>query len=204
MKYRKLLYFAAIIILIILLISKCNCSSKSTVQSTDESVSFVKPPISTVDVPYTDYSVDASKGDTVVYRSGSIILFPPNAFVDENGKPIEGNVQVKYREFADPVDFFLSGIPMDYDSGGVHYNFESAGMCDIRAFKDGEPVYVNKAAKPEINIATQNSDLAQNLYYLDTVSKKWINRGKSLILNVGETDVAVEKPEVAVITEPVI
>jgi hypothetical protein len=92
---------------------------------------------------------------------------------------------------------------MGYDSAGTHYTFESAGMCDIQAFKDGQPVFVNKNAKPEINIATDNKDLAQNLYYLDTVSKQWINRGKSTILTVGKKEVSVKQPDVASIPEPV-
>jgi hypothetical protein len=138
---------------------------------------FINPPLKSADVPYEEFNVDAAKGDTLIYSTGSIILFPPNAFVDEGGKPITGEVQVKYREFKDPIDFFLAGIPMQYDSAGTSYQFESSGMFDIRAFKDGKPVFVNKDSKPEINLASNNNSNKHSLYFLDTVQGKWINKG---------------------------
>jgi hypothetical protein len=175
MKRRNIFIIAAIIIVIILIISKCNCGSK-----TNTVAKFVNPPIHQADVPFSDYVVDASRGDTIIYSSGSVLLFPPVAFVDKNGNVVKGNINIKYREFSNPVDQFLSGIPMDYDSGGVHYTFESAGMCDIQAFKNGEPVFVNKNSKPEINLATANIDPAQNLYYLVKKVKNLLkNRNKN-------------------------
>jgi hypothetical protein len=129
MKRRNIFIIAAIIVVIILIISKCNCRSK-----TNTITKFVHPPIKQADVPFSDYVVDASRGDTIMYSSGSVLLFPPDAFVDKNGNVVKGNINIKYREFSNPVDQFLSGIPMDYDSGGVKYTFESAGMCDIQAF----------------------------------------------------------------------
>ena len=181
MNRRKLLVLVAIIVIVILIIAKCNCRTEPKL-----AVKVVNPPIPTADIPFKEYEVDAAKGDTIVYPSGSVLLFPKDAFVDKNGKLIEGKVNIKYREFADPVDQFLSGIPMEYDSAGVKYTFESAGMCDIQAFKDGKPVFVNKENKPVINIVSQNTDLAQNLYFLDTIKKQWINRGKSEVLELGK------------------
>ena len=197
MKRRNIFIIAAIILFIIMMIAKCNCNSKTVTAKR-----FVNPPIPAADVPFSDYTVDASKGDTIMYPSGSVLLFPPDAFVDKNGKLIKGKVNIKYREFSNPVDYFLSGIPMGYDSAGVHYTFESAGMCDIQAFKDGQPVFVNKTNKPEINIASANKDLAQNLYVLDTVTKQWVNRGKSEILEVGKKKMTVTNPRLSEIKIP--
>jgi hypothetical protein len=200
MKRRNNTIIAAIILIVILIIAKCNCRTQTKIAER-----FVNPPIPTADIPFTDYTVDAAKGDTIMYPSGSVLLFPKEAFVDKNGKVVEGKVNIKYREFSNPADQFLSGIPMGYDSAGVHYTFESAGMCDIQAFKDGQPVFVNKKNKPVINIATQNTDPAQNLYYLDTVTKQWVNRGKSEILEVGKEDIANTStaPEVVNLPKPV-
>ena len=190
MKRRNVTIIAAIILIVILMIAKCNCRTETKL-----AVRFVNPPVPGADIPFTDYTVDAEKGDTIMYASGSVLLFPKDAFVDKNGKLIQGNVNIKYREFNNPADQFLSGIPMGYDSAGVHYTFESAGMCDIQAFKDGQPVFVNKNSKPIINIASQNKDIAQNLYYLDTTTGQWINRGKSEILEVGKKEVTIVSPK---------
>ena len=184
MKRKNITIIAVIILIIILMIAKCNCRTPVKI-----SERFVNPPIPSADIPFSDYTVESSKGDTIMYPSGSVLLFPKDAFVDKNGKVVQGKVNIKYREFANPADQFLSGIPMGYDSAGVHYTFESAGMCDIQAFKDGQPVFVNKKNKPVINIATSNTDLAQNLYFLDTVTKQWINKGKSEILEIGKKEI---------------
>jgi hypothetical protein len=133
----------------VLLIAICICAGVGCIQENKKEIKvvaeperFIKPPIKGADVPFKEWTVDAAKGDTVYYPTGSIILFPPNSFVDKNGNVITGNVEVKYREFTKPIDFFLSGIPMNYDSAGVQYTFESAGMCEILAYKDGAPVFV--------------------------------------------------------------
>jgi hypothetical protein len=169
-----------------------SCQSKDEKKAAPATVStqsFIRPPLKNVDVPYEEYQVDAAKGDTLFPETGSIILFPPNAFVDKEGKRITGNVQVKYREFNEPIDFFLSGIPMDYDSAGKKMTFESAGMCEVLAFKDGQPVFVNPNSKPEINLVSNDAKPNYNLYYLDTVQQKWIvKNGQTVtVLERGKT-----------------
>lgn len=177
---------SVLICLFILLMTACKeqekKEEKATPAGTAAATRFIDPPLKGVDVPYAQYEVDAAKGDTLVYPTGSIILFPPNAFVDEAGRPVTGKVQVKYREFKDPVDFFLAGIPMQYDSAGTSYLFESSGMLDIRAFKDGKPVFVNQAGKPEINLASSTNSDKHSLYFLDTVQGKWVNKGGMAII----------------------
>ena len=43
---------------------------------------------------------------------------------------------MKYREYLDQKDVFLSGIPMNYDSADVRYNFESGGMFEMNAITE--------------------------------------------------------------------
>ncbi len=166
---------------ITLLLLAVSCTTKPLPEETKTNTPLIQPPIAGADIPSETYVISAEKGDMIFYKSGSIVSFPPNAFVDANGKIVSGDVKVTYREFSDPVDFFVSGIPMTYDSANTSYSFESSGMCEILASKDGVPLYVNQKSKPEINLMTGNSDEAHNLYYLDTVQKKWINKGKSSV-----------------------
>lgn len=187
---------SVVLCIFVLLVTACKDQEKKA-EKTPEATTvttittpFINPPIKSADVPYEEYEVDAAKGDTLIYPTGSIILFPPNAFVDDTGKPVTGKVQVKYREFKDPIDFFLAGIPMNYDSAGVAYQFESSGMLDIRAFKDGKPVFVNKNSKPEINLVSNNKSNNHSLYFLDTVQGKWINKGGMQIIERRNTKAA--------------
>lgn len=175
------IYFLCLLIFI----AGCNQEDNKKITAVVQSERLIKPPLSNADVPYKEYSVDASKGDTLFYSSGSIILFPPNSFVDKNGKIISGQVQVKYRELSDPLDYYLSGVPMNYDSSGKQYTFISAAMCEITAFQNGTQLFVNPNAKPEINMATNDDMQSVNLYYLDTTKKEWINNGISASLKPG-------------------
>lgn len=142
---------------------------------------FIQPPSKELNVPFSRYEFDAALGDTILSSSGSVVIFPPNALVNASGDLIKGMVTVLYREFADPLDFYLSGIPMSYDSAGKTYNFESAGMCEINAYKDNQPVFVNQKNSPQVHLASKTNDPAHNLYYLDTNARNWKYVGKDLI-----------------------
>ena len=144
-------------------------------------VSFINPPIIGLNVPKESFTVNAQLGDTLFYKSGSILIFPKNSFVDASGNIIKGDVKVEYREFSDPFDFFVSGIPMDYDSSGVNYQFESSGMCEVVAFQNNNPVFVNQNAQPEINMVSGTNSPSHNLYHLDTVKRNWMCKGKPAI-----------------------
>lgn len=147
---------------------------------------FIKPAFDDVNIPFNQFVFNAEVGDTIFYETGSILVFPPNAFLDKNGKLITGEIKITYRELSDPIDFFLSGIPMDYDSNGVKYTFESAGMVEMYGYQNDEPIFVNPQSKPEINLASKTTDDAHNLYYLDTVQRKWIGKGKDVISVIDE------------------
>ncbi len=179
--HMKIKHVAATVALTVLTLITCKFWNRSENKPT---VSIIQPPIPTADVPFSAYAVDADKGEILHFSSGSSIIFPSGAFVDESGKPVHGKVDVVYREFSSPIDFFLSGIPMQYDSAGTTYNFESAGMCDVRAFKDKKPVFVNPAVKPVVNLVSHDAAEDYSLYYLDTANKKWVNLGKSKVLQV--------------------
>lgn len=175
-----------IFVITILLLACCTSNNiKQTSEQAQANVPFVSPAFKDVNIPFEEYSFTAEEGDTLFYKTGSIILFPPNSLIDINGNVVTGKVKITYREFLNPIDFFISGIPMEYDSADTKYIFESSGMCEINAYKDNVPVYVNPKSKPEINLATNNNDAAHNLYFLDTIQKKWINKGKDIITELG-------------------
>ena len=132
------------------------------------------PPLKNVNIDYKNFSVDAKRGTTIkYYETGSIITIPDSAFVDSNGKIIVGNVNIKYREFHNPVDFFVSGIPMTYDSAGTQYQFESAGMLEILAFQHDKPVFVNPAKKIIVEMMSPQTENKYNIYKYNSVSGNW-------------------------------
>ena len=134
---------------------------------------FVSEPSSKLKVNYTSYKINNAKGGEIKHPTSSKITVPKNTFIDKNGKDIIGDVTIEYREFHDAADIIASGIPMAYDSAGTKYNLESAGMFDIKASQNGEPVFIKPDKKVEVELASTNSENRFNQYYLDTVSENW-------------------------------
>jgi len=184
----------------------CNQADTKEITANKQTTNFIQGPIKNADIPFKDYLIDGEKGNTLFYQTGSIIIFPPNSFIDKDGNTIKGNVKVKYREFTNPIDFYLSGIPMSFDSLGKQYTFESSGMCEIHAYKDGLPVFVNPKNKPQINIVTQNASSEHNLYYLDTNQHKWVNKGVSIVTdlnNLTKDKKTIDPSNYTAINEPI-
>lgn len=143
----------------------------------------VQPPIPGKNVPFEVYRISAKKGGTITYPTGSSIEIPANAFADVKSDTLE----VRYREFHTPLDIFLSGIPMQYDSGGITRTLETAGMLEIRAFDKGKELKLKEGSSISVKLASSSSDPKFNLYELDTLTQNWLDRGKDQILLPGKT-----------------
>jgi len=153
---------------------------------TEEAKPCIAPPIKGLNVPYTVFKVDAQKGGQLDFKTGSQLTVPKNAFTDANGNPVKGEVELRYREFHDAADFFVSGIPMTYDSAGLKYQFESAGMMEMLAYQNGKPVNMAPGKSIDVAMASGNSDPKFNLYKLDTVKNNWSCLGKDKVVAKAE------------------
>ncbi|HEU4719520.1 MAG TPA: hypothetical protein VFU15_16870, partial [Bacteroidia bacterium] len=128
---------------------------------------LVKPPVPGPGVCKNVYSTSTLTGAELDYPSGTKISIPANAFVDANGNAVTGNVTIDYREFRDPVDILLSGIPMDYDSAGHNGHFVSAGMFEMNASVDGKEVFLAPGKKVDMKFAVVDTASDFNFYKLD-------------------------------------
>lgn len=155
---------------------------------TEESKPCINPPLNGINIPYSIYKVIAEKGATLDFKTGSKIVIPKNAFVDEKGNLLKGDVELRYREFHDAVDFFVSGIPMTYDSAGQRYHFESAGMMEMLAFQNGKPVNMANGKSINVELASNYKGTDYNLYKLDTVENNWACLGKDKVKREGKIE----------------
>ncbi|MBK8490198.1 MAG: hypothetical protein IPL49_04635 [Saprospirales bacterium] len=142
---------------------------------------YVAPPLDqTIQKEYAQFSFDAAQGGTYDGRNGTRLHIPTEAFQDAAGNAISGNVDIKYREMHDFVDFFLSGIPMAYDSAGTQYQLESAGMLEIYAEQHGKRLQIRPGRAIEVELVSEISvsDVeeakAYNVYRLDTLQRNWV------------------------------
>ena len=159
---------------------------ENMLDSSKKSDYFVKAPCNGMDIPYESFNVNSEIGGELNCSSGSKLVIKSNSFVDVDGNQVNGDVTILYRELHNPVDFFLSGIPMSYDTLGQKKYFESAGMLDILAFKEGKPVYLNPQKKINIEMKSQYEGTDYNVYYLDTIEKKWQYVSKDRVITKSE------------------
>ncbi len=117
-----------------------------------------------------DFVINTEKPNVLNYNN-TVIEIPEQAFVDSNGVKISGEVSIIYKDFHTPVDFFLSGIPMTYDSAGTQYHFESAGMFELRGEQNGVPVILEKPIV--VKMASQQNGDYFNKYYYDEKLAEW-------------------------------
>ncbi len=151
----------------------------------DEDTPCINPPIKKLDIQSDSYYCENEVGGEFTHSSGSTILVPKNAFVDINGNSLNGKIELRYREFHDPIDFMLSGIPMTYDSAGTEYTFESAGMIEIYGYQNGQPIELANDKPIRIEMHPKDGSSRFNLYELDTSSGDWEYKGKTELVSEG-------------------
>lgn len=121
-----------------------------------------------------EFIIETNNDTTLVYSSGSLISIPSNAFVDSVGNDINGKIVLRFEEFHNVGEILLSKIPMTYDSAGITYNFESAGMFKIEAEQDNKPIYIKKGKIIEVKMTSLNNDNSKfNKYYFDKKKNAW-------------------------------
>ncbi len=150
---------------------------------------FVNPPMPELQAKFVSQKFDAFEGGSFTYENGSTVIVPKSAFVNEDGEVIGGEVEILYREYHDYVDFFLSGIPMHYDSSGVRYQLESAGMMELYAEQNGKRLNVAPGKEIQVELkgdvlvdANQPNKLPNfNIYRLNVEDRNWDYKGKDKI-----------------------
>jgi len=153
------------------------------------SEAFVVPPITQLNIPANNLMVSGSRDTVINYPSGTKVFIPANAFIRSDNSQAAGPFRISFREFHDQVDQLLSGIPMVYDSAGIKMQFESAGMFDIRAYENDNPVFIKEGKELIVDMQSESLDNNFNVYYLDTIQKNWIydrdNSENTILLNAG-------------------
>jgi hypothetical protein len=90
-------------------------------------------------LPSQKFTINASK-DTVIETDGGITFaIPANCFLDESGKPVEGNVDFDVREALDASSIMQAGLTTMSDSKQL----ETAGMFYINAKKNSSPLKID-------------------------------------------------------------
>ena len=136
----------------------------------------IAPPLSKVNVPYNELIVDASKGGNLSLDNGTVIEIPKDAFVDKNGQPVTGEVEIAYREFHNAAEIIASGIPMT-DKSGEKY-MQTAGMFEVKGSVADEAVEIANGKSLNVKMASFVED-GQNydFFLFDEATGEWQTQG---------------------------
>lgn len=99
---------------------------------------------------------------------------PADALVDEWGNPINEPVKISYCPLSDPVDVYLSGVPMSYDSAGSKETFRTAGMVRLEAETySGKKVSLKKGQSMRLDMPTVATTDDFNFYTFNEDRGRW-------------------------------
>ncbi len=134
--------------------------------------SAVQPPFDEASLPVTTITLPSQHADTTIEVSISTQLHIPHAaFTDSSGTPVDEPVTLEFQEIMNPLETFLSGIPMELDSGRV---LKSAGMVRLQgSTASGNPIRIRSDRALQLEFASIDADTAYTAWALDTVSGVW-------------------------------
>ena len=180
----KIVVVVSVVVIVLLSIRNCSCNSPKTAAKPEVSSNnylLTNPPLPGLDIPYQKFEVDPSQPNVLYSKYGAKINIPADAFLDKDGNIINDKVQLSFREFYNPLDFYLAGIPMNYNDNGVDKVLESGGMVELTAKSNKDELFVNPSSKIKVDIKSWTKSKDFNLYDLDKTTGKWIEKGKDSI-----------------------
>ena len=167
MRYFKLSFLAILFLLVF------SCSEEVVEKS------FVRVPFPELNPEYSYFDFSAQEGGVYTHESGTQIDIPADIWQDAEGNPVTGNVKLKYREFHNAADIFLSGTTLNYDSAGVQEVFTTAGMFELRAYKDSSEIFIKEGKDLEVKMASYQDGSEYNFYSLDEEKQNWEYKGRT-------------------------
>ena len=139
----------------------------------------IAPAFDNLDVPTNTLMVKGTNAQTLHLSSGSSIDVPEAAFVDAEGKPVEGDVEIQFREFHNTAEIIASGIPMKvFSENGEEGWMQTAGMYEINGFQNGQPVFVAPGKSLNVNLVS-SEDGEYDFWKFDKAAGNWDNLGVS-------------------------
>ena len=171
MKFTKKLFAIAILLGLSLFLYRCTTQEKL--------ISTILPPFEGFEVPIQKLTVNGEEGGLIELENGTSISIPANCFIDENGNPYHGEVELDYREFHTIADVIASGIPMEYSENGEEGNLATAGMIELQGTgNDGTTIKIAGNKEITFELASYNDPENVEFFDLNEETGIWTKTGK--------------------------
>ncbi len=126
------------------------------------------------DKPREMHRADAERGVDFTAADGTRIRITANAMVHADGRPVTGPVDISYRSFMEPYEIIASGIPMHVQTAEGTQHFETAGMYEVYASQNGQPVQLKSGERIQLERPMDASpDESYTGWELDPASGAW-------------------------------
>ena len=158
-------------------------ASCQTSEPVADKAPVVQPPLADVAPQTHVFTCNPVAGDTLLAEDGTTIVLPGQVLVDEAGVPVNRTVEVHYTPVNDRVSLLVSGIPMSYAEPGaaVQEQFESAGMFELRAFVDGQPVFIAPDKALQVSAPSTKGESDFGRFFLNEDTGNWEYTGVSQV-----------------------
>ncbi|WGD33520.1 hypothetical protein [Olleya sp. YS] len=117
------------------------------------------------------FTIDATTGGSVTGEDGTIVTFPPNAFVDGSNNPVTGLVNVAIKEIFKPSQMILSNKPTNALNFSSQNTFLlSEGETEVRISQNGDDLLIASGTNYQISVPSAGGFDAEMLPFAGTTS----------------------------------
>lgn len=159
----------------------CNVGNPQTASTTvDQSVkpfSFIDQPLKKLGPALLSFVFSNSNGLLHKTAKGSVIMVPKDAFVNEDGSLVQGDVTIDFKEIFTESEIILSGIPMNVKQKGVVTPFISDGMFSIVAGCNGKTVKLAEGKSISVSTPSNKADTDFDYWYFNEAAGEWEKTG---------------------------
>lgn len=139
-----------------------------------------------VEIPSEKFIIDPSERTHIITHEGTIIDIPAYSFVKESGDKVENEVEIEFTALNDPLDIYLAGVSMTYDTNGTQYSFQSGGMFELLASSQNNNLKIDVDKELTVYHPSTIEDENMNVYQMDSKDGDWKYQEKSEKLDFEE------------------
>ena len=147
--------FASLLITIVSLFTSCDPNEEVDPINTGEILSYndIQGFFEANGAQDQNFTIDATAGGSVTGEDGTVVTFPPSAFVDGSNNPITGIVEVSIKEIFTPSQMILSNKP----TNAVNFSSEntfllSEGETEVKISQNGNDVQIASGVNYQISV----------------------------------------------------
>jgi hypothetical protein len=116
--------------------------------------------------PLENFTISAQTGGSFTGAYGTIINFPPNAFADQNGNIVSGDVTIHFKEVFSKTEMIYSNVlPVSYNNA-----LNSGGQYYIAASKNGQALHLPEGITYQAVMPSQAEDPNMMLFLGETMN----------------------------------